>query len=57
MSAKRPTHAHHSTSMSAKSADVAARTDISYRVSPPAPITAWAAASRAIGTRNGEQDT
>ena len=27
------------------------------RVSPPLPTTAWAAARRAIGTRNGEQDT
>ena len=28
-----------------------------HRVSPPVPMTAWAAASRAIGTRNGEHDT
>ena len=27
------------------------------RVSPALPMTAWAAARRAIGTRNGEQDT
>jgi hypothetical protein len=30
---------------------------VDQRVSPEVPMTAWAAARRAIGTRNGEHDT
>ncbi len=69
MNASRAAHSHNGVWKSTKSVDEdsepearnragSARSITSYRVSlPPAPSTAWAAASRAIGTRNGEQLT
>ena len=46
------------TSMSAKSpASAASDRASAWRRHHPSPMTAWAAARRAIGTRNGEQVT